>query len=68
MRLLPKSKLLKRVESLEDALGLFYTVDSDGYPDHKLEEQGYSLLNKVKDRLKAIEEALKELSTKKGKK
>ncbi len=56
MRLLPKSKLLKRIESLEDSLGLFYTVDSEGYGDHKLEEQGYSLLNKVKDRLKAIED------------
>lgn len=58
-----KYRLLKRIESLEEALGVHYTVDGDGYAEHLIRgsESSYHVLsNLVKD--------VKELTDKKGKK
>ena len=52
-----KSKLLKRVESLENYFGLYFTVDSDGYIEHRLDKQDtWSELPKLEDRIKKLEE------------
>ena len=48
-------KLLQRVESLESDLGLFYTVDSDNYAEHKQEKGGYGSLARLDDRVKELE-------------
>ena len=55
-----KKRLLKRVESLEDFLGLHYTVDSDDYAQHILGD-GWGEFKNLKD-------DVKELKEKKGKK
>lgn len=65
---LRKNKLKERIESLESELGLFYTFrDSEGYAEHKLEEDGYSILNRMKKQIKELQEQV-EKNTKKGKK
>lgn len=58
-----KRKLLKRLEKLEEWLGLFYTVDHEGYAEYKRDEEDrWNTISRLEDRVKALEE------TKKGKK
>lgn len=42
-----KNTLLKRIEALEEELGLFYTVDSDKYASYHVEHCGYGKLNSI---------------------
>ncbi|UOF77981.1 hypothetical protein [Caudoviricetes sp.] len=63
MRIFKRKKTLeKRIESLENYLGLFYHVDTDGYNEHKQDgDDKWTKLGKLEERIKALEE-------KKGKK
>lgn len=57
-----KNQNAKRIESLENYLGVFYHVDSDGYAEHKQDgEDKWTKLGKLEQRIKDLEE-------KKGKK
>lgn len=58
------NSLKKRIESLENYLGVFYHVDSDGYNEHKQDgDDKWTLLGKLDQCIKDLEE-----DKKKGKK
>lgn len=63
MKLFKRKKTLeKRIESLENYFGLFYHVDTDGYNEHKQDgDDKWTKLGKLEERIKALED-------KKGKK
>lgn len=63
MKLFKRKKTLeKRIESLENYFGLFYHVDTDGYNEHKQDgDDKWTKLGKLEERIKTLEE-------KKGKK
>jgi hypothetical protein len=50
-----KKLLLKRIESLENYLGLHYTVDSDDYAQHILSD-GWGEFKNLKDDVKALKD------------
>lgn len=51
-----KRKLLTRLQSLENELGLVWTVDTDGYGCHEQIKNGFSLLNKLSDNVDELKE------------
>lgn len=57
-----KSKILSRINSLEETLGVHYVVDNDGYAEHIIRgvEQSYHVLSGLVKDVESI--------TKKGKK
>jgi hypothetical protein len=45
----------KRLESIEAYLGLFYTDDGYGGKEHKMEQDGYGVTQRLDKRLKNVE-------------
>jgi len=57
-----RNSLKKRLETLEEHLGVFYHVDSDGYAEYKRDgDDKWNVISRLEERVKELEE-------KKGKK
>lgn len=59
-----KKALLKRIESIEEHLGIFYVLDSDDWGRHKEEEDGWGVVPKLKKEVKTLVEELKKATDK----
>jgi len=53
-----KRKLAVRIESLENELGLIYSVDTDGYGCHQ-QVKGHSILNILWDNVDELKKSIK---------
>jgi len=53
-----KNSLKTRIRSIESFLGIFYAEDGWGDLEHKLEADGYTILHKLQEDVKAIKEQL----------
>lgn len=52
-----RNALLKRIEKLEEWLGLFYTVDHEGYAEYKRDEEDrWNTISRLEERVKTLEE------------
>ena len=55
-----KNSLRKRLETLEEYLGVFYNVDSDGYAEYKRDsEDKWNVISRIEERVKVIEDQKK---------
>lgn len=59
MKFKRNKKLIKRIENLEEYLGIFYHVDTDGWVNHKLEQDGYGVIQKLKRDIKDLKKEQK---------
>lgn len=49
-------QLIKRIESIEEELGIAWTVDRDGYGEHVEINDGYGLVPRIKRTIDKLEE------------
>ena len=63
-----KKQLRVRLESLEDALGLIYHVDNDGYGCHSLIKSAYNILDRLTEGVEGLEKEAKAKDEKSWKK
>lgn len=55
-----KNSLRKRLETLEEYLGVFYNVDNDGYAEYKRDsEDKWNVISRIEERVKTIEDQKK---------
>lgn len=55
-----RNSLKKRLETLEEHLGVFYHVDADGYAEYKRDgDDKWNVISRLEERVKKLEEEKK---------